>query len=101
MAAGPAVLGDQVVISDGSSVRRADGTLAGSALLVDGCLRNVRNWLPHLPPAEVVRMATQTPADVLGLPHKGRVEVGADADLIVLDADFTVRHTIVGGEVAA
>jgi N-acetylglucosamine-6-phosphate deacetylase len=101
MPAGPAVLGDQALISDGRSVRRADGTLAGSAMLLDGCLRNVRNWLPHLPPAEVLRMATETPADVLSLKRKGRVEVGADADLIVLDADFTVRHTIVGGGIAA
>jgi N-acetylglucosamine-6-phosphate deacetylase len=99
MPAGPSVLGDQALMSDGRSVRRADGTLAGSALLVDGCLRNARNWLPHLAPAEVLRMATQTPADVLGLQHKGRVEVGADADLIVLDADWFVRQTIVCGEV--
>jgi N-acetylglucosamine-6-phosphate deacetylase len=98
---GPSVLGDQVVQSDGRSVRRADGTLAGSALLLDGCLRNARAWLGWLPPAAVLRMATATPADLLGLSRKGRLSVGADADLIVLDTDWTVRMTFVRGEVVA
>ncbi len=97
MPAGDSVLGDQVVISDGRSIRRTDGTLAGSAMLLDGCLRNAVTWLKALPPAEVLRMATQTPADALGLSAKGRVAEGADADLVVMDADWRVRHTIVGG----
>ena len=65
-------------------VRRTDGTLAGSAMLLDGCLRNARAWLPWLSAAEVVRMATQTPADALGLRHRPRPGGGA-ADLVVLD----------------
>jgi N-acetylglucosamine-6-phosphate deacetylase len=96
---GAGALGDQAVFSDGRSVRRADGTLAGSALLLDGCLRTARSWLPDVAPAEVLRMATQTPAEVLGLRHKGRVAVGADADLVVLDAGWQVRHTIIGGQI--
>jgi N-acetylglucosamine-6-phosphate deacetylase len=97
--AGTSVLGNQTVVSDGRSVRRADGTLAGSALLLDGCMRNVHEWLPRLPAAEVVRMATETPAEVLGLRSKGRVAVGADADLVVLDGAWQVRKTIIGGAV--
>jgi len=97
--AGPSALGDQALESDGRAVRRADGTLAGSAMLLDGCLRNARAWLPQLSAPDILRMATQTPADALGERHKGRVGVGADADLIVLDREWNVRTTIVGGEV--
>ena len=99
--AGPSVLGDQTVISDGRAVRRSDGILAGSSTLLDGCLRHAREWLPWLSTAEVVRMATQTPADALGLRRKGRVAVGADADLVVLDEELRVRLTLVAGEVVA
>lgn len=42
---------------------------------------------------------TSNPATLLRLPRKGRIAVGADADLVVLGADTTVRDVIVGGRV--
>jgi N-acetylglucosamine-6-phosphate deacetylase len=98
-AVGASSLGDQTVISDGRSVRRADGTLAGSAMLLDGCLRNARAWLRRVSAPDVLRMATQTPASAVGAHSKGRVAVGADADLIVLDREWNVHATVLGGEI--
>jgi N-acetylglucosamine-6-phosphate deacetylase len=98
-APGPCVLGNQSLVSDGHVVRHADGTLAGSARLLDLGVRNVRAWLPAMAPARLVDMATRTPARLLGLRRKGRVAEGCDADLIVLDADFNVRSTFVRGDV--
>lgn len=97
MAAGEYVLGDQRVVSDGRQVRRIDGTLAGSAILLDGCLANVRAWLPDLSPAALAQMVSQTPASVLGLSGKGRIAVGYDADLVMLDNEFAVTRTWVRG----
>ena len=36
-------------------------------------------------------------ADLLGLPRKGRIAPGCDADFVVLGEDLTVLRTIVGG----
>jgi N-acetylglucosamine-6-phosphate deacetylase len=97
MPAGEYVLGDQRVISDGRQVRRADGTLAGSAMLLDGCLRNLRAWLPDMSPAKLVQMVSETPAKALGLARKGHIAVGCDADIVVLDQDFAITRTLVRG----
>jgi allantoinase len=45
--------------------------------------------------ADVVRWMATAPADRVGLPHKGRIEVGADADLAVLapEESFVVDVT--------
>jgi allantoinase len=42
--------------------------------------------------ADLVRWMAQAPADRVGLTHKGRIEAGADADLVVLapDEEFVV-----------
>jgi len=97
---GPTRLGDQEVISDGRVVRRADGTLAGTAVSLDECLRNARGWLTRLPPAALIQMATSTPASVLGptvAARKGRIAPGYDADAILLDKEWNVVRTYVRG----
>ena len=43
-------------------------------------------------------MATETPASILGFTKKGRIMVGADADLTLLAPDGMVSETIVGGK---
>lgn len=88
--------GRLVRLQDGA-VRLPDGTLAGSALTMDQAVRNAADIL-RIPQEEAVRMATQTPADILGLANKGRISAGADADLTLLGPDGAVLETIVAGE---
>jgi N-acetylglucosamine-6-phosphate deacetylase len=52
------------------------------------------------PLGDAVRMASLTPATVLGLANrKGRLAPGWDADLAILDRQLNVRATVVAGEV--
>jgi beta-aspartyl-dipeptidase (metallo-type) len=46
---------------------------------------------------DVLGVLTRNVATLLRLTGKGRIEVGADADLVVLDADLQLRHTLAGG----
>jgi N-acetylglucosamine-6-phosphate deacetylase len=89
-------LGGRTVRLEAGAVRLPDGTLAGSALTMDSALRNAARLLDiHL--HEALRMTTSTPAAILGLPAKGRITPGADADLVALSAEGEVRETLVAG----
>jgi N-acetylglucosamine-6-phosphate deacetylase len=52
----------------------------------------------NVPLHEAVMMATENPAHAIGLETKGRLEVGADADLVVLSPELEVLRTFSGGE---
>ena len=86
------------VVSDGVVVRLEDGTLAGSASTMEDLIGRVAR-LPGMSVDGAVSMASTVPARVLGDRRLGRIEVGACADLVVLDRDLRVRLTMVGGRV--
>jgi len=50
---------------------------------------------------EAIAMATQNPARAIGLEMKGRLTVGADADLVVLSPQLDVARTLRCGEVVS
>jgi N-acetylglucosamine-6-phosphate deacetylase len=97
MSPGDYKLGGRKVHLEDGAVRLAEGTLAGSALTMDEAVRNAVRFL-GVPLAQAVRMATETPAAALNLDSKGKIAVGCDADLVLLDAEGTVLETIVAGE---
>jgi len=91
------LLGGEEVVSDGRTVRREDGTLAGSIATMDGMVRVLAGLGTGL--REAVEMATLTPARALGERGLGRIRAGAPADLVVLDADLRVKLTLIGGRI--
>jgi len=88
--------GHRTEVVDGVA-RLADGTLASSTVTMNRALRNTVEL--GIPLQDAVEMATKTPADVLGLSRKGRIERGADADLALLDESYEVLWTMIGGRV--
>lgn len=78
------------------AMRLFDGTLAGTALGLDGAVRNLVAFT-GCPLEDAVATVTEIPADCLGLVDRGRIMVGGRADLVALDAEGTVRMTFVGG----
>ena len=89
--------GFPIKVSPETAARHAvKHTLAGSALTMDRGMVNLLKWLP-LPPEQVWAMGTLNPANLLGLAGKGRLEAGADADLVLWNDDLTPAHTWVNG----
>ncbi len=53
----------------------------------------------NLPLEEIIRHVTVVPAKALKLKDKGRIAVGADADMVVVSAkDLEVRHVLANGQ---
>ena len=90
----------------GERVRKMDGvgvTLDGTALAsgvmgLDHAVRTTHRTA-GVPLPEAVRMASLTPARILGLDAEiGSLEVGKRADFVVLDTELNVRQVYIGGE---
>lgn len=90
--------GYAVRVREGDGARHAEqGFLAGSTLTMNRGMANLLRWL-ELPPAQVWAMGTLNPANLLGLANKGRLEVGADADLVLWNDGLEPVRTWLRGE---
>ncbi|MBA2743860.1 MAG: N-acetylglucosamine-6-phosphate deacetylase [Chthoniobacterales bacterium] len=89
--------GVECIVRDGACFLASGSALAGSsARMVDLVATMVREV--GVPLHEAIAMATANPARAAASPTKGRIEPGADADLVVLSPDLEVLQTFVGGE---
>jgi N-acetylglucosamine-6-phosphate deacetylase len=90
--------GETIVVKDGVC-QTAQGVLAGSALDMATAVRNAVQLL-GLPLDEAARMASTYPADFLGLGEShGRIAAGYRADLVLLDDEYRVQRSWIGGAV--
>jgi N-acetylglucosamine-6-phosphate deacetylase len=70
---------------------------AGSTTLLSQMVPIMRDAV-GIPLAESVRMASLTPARVIGVDdRKGSLAAGKDADIVVFEEDFTAWRTMIGG----
>lgn len=88
--------GLDITVKDGVA-RTAGGNLAGSTSMLIDCVRCAIKF--GIPEEDAVKMATLNPAKLMGLDKKGRIEVGCDADFIIVDDDFNLIKVIVRGQI--
>lgn len=92
-------LGCQKVIVKNGEARLEDGTLAGSTLKMNEAISNFMK-ATGASLLDAVDLATINPARCLHMEdRKGSIEVGKDADLVVVDKDLNVYMTICHGEI--
>lgn len=95
---GVSELGGQKVIVKDNSARLEDGTLAGSILTLNKAVKNmVENT--NLNIYQAISMVSLNSAKDIGISdRKGSIEEGKDADIVIFDEEYNVRHTIVEGK---
>lgn len=104
MPPGDSILGSKhnglkVLVEDGVAKLPDRTSFAGSVATCDRLVRTMIN-MADVPLLEAVKMATQTPANILGIGStKGSLITGKDADIVIFDKNINVSTTIVQGRV--
>lgn len=99
MPPGKYLFGDFEIVVDEEIAKKPDGTISGSILSEDKALRNFIKFT-GCTLAESLPTLTSTPARVLGLSDRGKIQAGYVADLLVLDDNMEVMMTIASGRLA-
>lgn len=94
-------IGGSVILQENGRLCTAEDPriLAGSAQILPHCLNHLYQ-AGLLSLGEIFRHATRTPADLMGLADRGRLEPGREADLILFTADerITIKEVYKHGE---
>jgi N-acetylglucosamine-6-phosphate deacetylase len=97
---GPLDGGEPFVHRDGVGIMPDGQGLASSAKGTDHMVRTF-HALTRVPLHEVIRMATLTPARIVGVDRElGSLEVGKRADLLLLDRSLRVQRVVLDGTFA-
>lgn len=100
---GPSILGSlkdgqDVIIEDGIAKMPDRSCFAGSVCTTDRCVRTLYKQA-GASLVNAVRMMTLNPARLLHIDsHKGSIEVGKDADLLVFNDNIDISNIFVGGK---
>jgi N-acetylglucosamine-6-phosphate deacetylase len=95
---GPRDGGEPFIHRDGVGMMPNGQGLASSAQGMDHMVRTFQK-LTGVPLHEIIRMATLTPACILGVEQEiGSLEAGKRADLLLLDRELRVNRVILNGE---
>lgn len=88
-----------VIFEDGAMKLADRSALAGSVATLKDCVKNMYKTV-GVPLYEAVRMASLTPAEVIGFDkNKGKIEKGYDADLLLFDDDINIKSVITNGNI--
>ena len=89
--------GMEVIVEDDVAKLLDRTAFAGSVATYDRLVRNMIK-MADVPLTDAIKMATATPAKIIGANTKGELKVGYDADVVIFDGDINIKRTIIGGK---
>jgi len=93
-------LGGQPVNVDETKATLSDGTLAGSILKMNDAIKNTMEYT-DCSMTDIIKMTAENPAKQLRIfDRKGSIQVGKDADLVILNDRLDVEMTFCRGNLA-
>ncbi len=98
---GPSMLGHYehglpVIIEDSVAKLPDRTSFAGSVATFDRLVRNMVQ-LAEVPLTDAIKMASRTPARIMGFTDRGDLEAGKRADIVFFNDNIDVSRVIVGG----
>ena len=89
--------GVPVIIEDGVAKLCDRSAFAGSVATTERLVKTMHD-IAGFDIVEISKMASETPAKVMGLTDRGTIAVGKRADILLLDEDLSVNTVIFNGE---
>lgn len=86
--------GLDIFVRDGVA-RIENGALAGSTSTLYHCVKQAISF--GIPATDAFRMASRTPAELLGIDY-GEIKVGAAADLLLVDENYDLKRVLINGK---
>lgn len=94
---GKKVGGTEVVVNNGVAFLPSLDSFAGSVSTFDRLIKTMGE-VAEVDIVNISKMASTTPAKIMGLNDRGIIEVGKRADFVLVDKNFNVKNVIFKGE---
>ena len=92
--------GAKIIVEDGVAILPDRTSFGGSVATFDRLVRTMAAAIGDDPVA-LAKMASATPAKLLGLADRGEIAVGKRADLVIMDKQYTVKTVLHNGRVVS
>lgn len=83
---------EQTIVKSGGSITLPDGTLAGSATTLYECMKKAVSF--GIPLETAIKWATCNPAKSIGVDTVGSLEIGKEADVLLIDKELNLIKVI-------
>ena len=89
--------GTDIIVEDGVAKLPDRTSFGGSVVTFDSLVKTMSAAIGDNP-VDIAKMASSTPASVMGFCDRGEIAVGKRADLVITDRSYNVKKVISGGK---